>query len=51
MARTRRANKRFWPPKYYAGLTLKQKIQRKKEIQRVGPFPPNIELQAIVEIQ
>ena len=36
MARTRRANKRFWPPKYYAGLTLKQKIQRKKEIERFG---------------
>jgi hypothetical protein len=36
MARTRRANKRFWPPKYYAGLTLKQKIQRKKEIKRFG---------------
>lgn len=36
MARTRRANKRFWPPKYYTGLTLKQKIQRKKEIERFG---------------
>lgn len=36
MARTRRVNKRFWPPKYYAGLTLKQKIQRKKEIERFG---------------
>ena len=33
MAHTRRVNKRFWPPKYYAGLTLKQKIQRKKEIE------------------
>ena len=36
MGHTRRANKRFWPPKYYAGLTLKQKIQRKKEIERFG---------------
>lgn len=36
MAQTRRANKRFWPPKYYVGLTLKQKIQRKKEIERFG---------------
>jgi hypothetical protein len=36
MARTRRVNKRFWPPKYYAGLTLKQKIKRKKEIERFG---------------
>lgn len=37
MALTRRqskANRRFWPPKYYAGLTLKQKIQRKKEIEQ-----------------
>ena len=35
MARTRKLKKnlRFWPPKYYAGLTLKQKIQRKKEIE------------------
>lgn len=37
MARTRtrklKKNLRFWPPKYYAGLTLKQKIQRKKEIE------------------
>lgn len=39
MALTRRnskVNRRFWPPKYYAGLTLKQKIQRKKEIERFG---------------
>lgn len=36
--KTRRLKKnmRFWPPKYYAGLTLKQKIQRKKEIERFG---------------
>jgi hypothetical protein len=24
----------FWPPKYYAGLTRKQKLQRKKEIDK-----------------
>ncbi len=29
--RTLKKNLRFWPPKYYRGLTLKQKIQRKKE--------------------
>jgi hypothetical protein len=33
MTKTRRLKKdrEFWPPKYYRGLTLKQKIQRKKE--------------------
>ncbi len=36
MGKTLKKNLRFWPPKYYAGLTLKQKIQRKKEIQRFG---------------
>jgi hypothetical protein len=36
MGKTLKRNKRFWPPKYYRGLTLKQKIQRKKEIERFG---------------
>ncbi len=36
MAHTKKRTKRFWPPKYYAGLTLKQKLQRKKEIERFG---------------
>lgn len=26
----------FWPPKYYAGLTKKQKIARRKEIEKFG---------------
>ena len=26
----------FWPRKYYAGLTYKQKVARKKEIQKFG---------------
>lgn len=26
----------FWPPKYYAGLTRKQKLARKKEIRKFG---------------
>ena len=35
--RTRKNKKSgFWPPKYYAGLTHKQKIARKKEIQKFG---------------
>ncbi len=35
MGKTRKLKKnlRFWPPKYYRGLTLKQKILRKKEIE------------------
>lgn len=36
MGKTLKKNRRFWPPKYYRGLTLKQKIQRKKEIERFG---------------
>jgi len=32
--KTLKKNKEFWPPKYYRGLTRKQKLQRKKEIQR-----------------
>lgn len=27
---------RFWPRKYYAGLTYKQKLERKKEIEKYG---------------
>jgi hypothetical protein len=36
--RTRKLKKErpFWPPKYYRGLTRKQKLQRKKEIERFG---------------
>ena len=26
----------FWPPKYYRGLTRKQKLERKKEIKKYG---------------
>lgn len=29
-------DREFWPPRYYAGLTRKQKIQRKKEIEKFG---------------
>lgn len=29
---------KFWPPKYYKGLTMKQKIQRYKEIQHSKKF-------------
>lgn len=38
MAKTRKLKKdrEFWPPRYYAGLTLKQKQQRKKEIEKYG---------------
>jgi len=38
MGKTRKLKKDrpFWPPKYYVGLTRKQKIQRKKEIQKHG---------------
>jgi hypothetical protein len=38
MVRTRtrklKKDRPFWPPKYYRGLTHKQKLQRRKEIQR-----------------
>ena len=36
--KTRRLKKNleFWPPRYYAGLTRKQKLQRKREIQKFG---------------
>lgn len=36
--KTRRLKKNleFWPPRYYAGLTRKQKLQRKKEIEKYG---------------
>lgn len=30
------SNRNFWPPKYYRGLTRKQKILRKKEIEKFG---------------
>lgn len=38
MAKTRKLKKdrEFWPPRYYAGLTKKQKIERKKEIEKFG---------------
>ena len=38
MAKTRKLKKdrEFWPPRYYAGLTKKQKIERKKEIEKYG---------------
>lgn len=31
-----RKTRRFWPPRYYAGLTKKQKIEREKEIEKYG---------------
>jgi hypothetical protein len=31
-SKTLKKNREFWPRKYYTGLTRKQKIQRKKEI-------------------
>jgi len=36
MGKTRKLKKDrlFWPPKYYRGLTYKQKLERRKEIQR-----------------
>lgn len=33
MTQTRR---KFWPKRYYTGLTQKQKLERRKEIQRFG---------------
>jgi hypothetical protein len=38
MGKTRKLKKErpFWPPKYYRGLTHKQKIDRKKEIEKYG---------------
>jgi hypothetical protein len=38
MTKTRKLkrNRPFWPPKYYRGLTQKQKEARKKEIQKYG---------------
>jgi hypothetical protein len=38
MVKTRKLKKDrpFWPPKYYRGLTYKQKVQRKKEIEKFG---------------
>jgi hypothetical protein len=34
MGKTLKKDRLFWPPKYYKGLTRKQKFQRRKEIQR-----------------
>ncbi|NBR60789.1 MAG: hypothetical protein EBT86_03900 [Actinobacteria bacterium] len=37
--KTRRNSKKgvpFWPPKYYSGLTRKQKLARRKEIKKFG---------------
>ena len=34
--KTRKKKKEFWPPKYYKGLTLRQKQIRKKEIEKFG---------------
>ena len=36
MGKTLKKNRLFWPPKYYRGLTYKQKLQRKKEIEKFG---------------
>ena len=36
-----RRSLRLWPPKYYRGLTRKQALQRKKEIQRFGSMAPH----------
>jgi hypothetical protein len=33
---TRKVKKAFWPPKYFKGLTRKQSLKRKKEIQFFG---------------
>jgi len=30
------SRRQFWPPKYYAGLTRKQKLARRKEIRKFG---------------
>lgn len=34
--RKRKKDRPFWPPKYYKGLTLRQKQIRKKEIEKFG---------------
>jgi hypothetical protein len=34
--RKRKKDREFWPPKYYKGLTLRQKQIRKKEIEKFG---------------
>jgi len=34
--RKKRRDREFWPPKYYKGLTLRQKQIRKKEIDKFG---------------
>lgn len=34
--KTQKKKTKLWPPKYYRGLTKKQALERKKEIQRFG---------------
>ena len=34
--RKKKKDREFWPPKYYKGLTLRQKRIRKKEIEKFG---------------
>ena len=34
--RKKKKDREFWPPKYYKGLTLRQKQIRKKEIEKFG---------------
>jgi|LauGreDrversion4_2_1035121.scaffolds.fasta_scaffold63485_4 hypothetical protein len=36
MASRRTTRRKFWPGKYYAGLTRKQKLERRAEIQKYG---------------
>ena len=36
MGRTTLKKNKLWPPKYYRGLTRKQALERKKEIQKFG---------------
>jgi len=36
MSRTLKLSRPFWPRKYYAGLSLKQKTRRRKEIKKFG---------------
>jgi hypothetical protein len=40
MGKTLKKNK-LWPPKYYRGLTRKQALERKKEIQKFSKFKTN----------
>ena len=36
MRKTQKQKTRLWPPKYYRGLTKKQALERKKEIEKFG---------------